>query len=33
MGGRILVRDTTDHRGVVLRISPDAWLSFTGTLR
>ena len=33
MGGRILVRDTTDRGGVVLSISPDAWLRFTGALR
>jgi hypothetical protein len=33
MEGRILVRDTTDRSGVVLSISPDAWLRFTGTLR
>jgi Domain of unknown function (DUF397) len=33
MGGRILVRDTTDRGGVVLSISPDVWLRFTGTLR
>ena len=32
MGNRILVRDTTDRGGVVLSISPDAWLRFTGTL-
>jgi hypothetical protein len=33
MGGRILLRDTTDRGGVVLTISPDAWLRLTGTLR
>jgi hypothetical protein len=33
MGGRILVRDTTDRGGVVLSISPDTWLRFMGTLR
>ena len=33
LGGRILVRDTTDRGGVVLSISPDAWCRFTGTLR
>lgn len=33
MNGRILVRDTTDRRGVVLSISPDEWSRFTGTLR
>lgn len=33
MEGRILVRDTTDRDGVVLSISPDAWLRFTGALR
>jgi hypothetical protein len=33
MGGRILLRDTTDRGGVVLSISPDAWLRLTGTLR
>jgi hypothetical protein len=33
MGDRILVRDTTDRGGVVLSISPDAWLRLTGTLR
>ena len=33
MEGRILVRDTTDRGGVVISISPDAWLRFTGTLR
>ena len=33
MGGRILVRDTTDRGGVVLSICSDAWLRFTGTLR
>jgi hypothetical protein len=33
MGDRILIRDTTDRGGVVLSISPDAWLRFTGTLR
>jgi hypothetical protein len=33
LGGRILVRDTTDRGGVVLSISPDAWLRFAGTLR
>jgi hypothetical protein len=32
LGGRILVRDTTDRGGVVLSISPGAWLRFTGTL-
>ena len=31
--GSILVRDTTDRGGVVLSISPDAWLHFTRTLR
>ena len=30
--GTILVRDTTDRGGVVLSISPDAWLRFTATL-
>ena len=30
--GSILVRDTTDRGGVVLSISPDAWLRFTATL-
>ena len=29
MGGRILLRDTTDRGGMVLSISPDAWLRFT----
>ena len=33
MGGRILVRDTTDRGGVVLTIAPDAWCHFTGTIR
>ena len=33
MAGHILVRDTTDRGGMVLSISPDAWLGFTGTLR
>ena len=33
MAGRILVRDTTDRGGVVLSISPDAWLRFTDTVR
>ena len=33
MGGRILVRDTTDRGGVVLSISPDAWCRFTDVLR
>jgi hypothetical protein len=33
MRGLILVRDTTDRGGVVLSISPDAWLRFAGTLR
>ncbi|MDX6417483.1 MAG: hypothetical protein QOG28_2103 [Trebonia sp.] len=33
MGDCILVRDTTDRGGVVLSISPDAWLRLTGTLR
>ena len=33
MEGRILVRDTTDRGGVVLSISPDAWLRFTDTVR
>lgn len=33
MGGRILLRDTTDRGGMVLSISPDAWLRFSGTLR
>ena len=33
LGGRILVRDTTDLGGVVLSISPDAWGRFTGALR
>jgi len=33
MRGHVLVRDTTDRGGVVLSISPDAWLRFTGTLR
>ena len=32
MGGRILVRDTTDRSGVVLSISPSAWLRFMDTL-
>ena len=32
MHSRILVRDTTDRGGVVLSISPDAWLCFTATL-
>jgi hypothetical protein len=32
LGGSILVRDTTNRGGVVLRISPDAWLRFTATL-
>jgi hypothetical protein len=31
--GRILVRDTTDRRGVALSISPDAWRRFTATLK
>ena len=33
LGGRILVRDTTDLGGVVLSISCDAWGRFTGTIR
>jgi Domain of unknown function (DUF397) len=33
MGGRVLVRDTTDRGGVVLRVPLDAWCRFTGTLR
>jgi hypothetical protein len=33
MEGRILVRDTTDRGGMVLSISPNAWLHFTRTLR
>ena len=33
MGGRILVRDTTDRGGAVLSIPADAWCLFTGTLR
>jgi hypothetical protein len=33
MGGRILVRDTTDRGGAVLSISPDAWYRFTDMLR
>jgi hypothetical protein len=33
MGGRILVRDTTDRGGAVLSIPLDAWLRFTRTLR
>ena len=33
LGGRILVRDTTDRDGVVLSVSPDAWFRFTGRLR
>jgi hypothetical protein len=28
-----LVRDTTYRGGVVLSISPDTWLRFTGTFR
>ena len=32
MGGRILVRDTTDRGGVVLSISPETWRRFTSTL-
>ena len=32
MGGRILVRDTTDRDGVVLSISLTGWLRFTDTL-
>ena len=33
MNSRVLVRDTTNRRGMVLSISPDAWSRFTGTLR
>ena len=33
MGGRILVRDTTDRGGVVLSIPLDAWYRFTDTIR
>jgi hypothetical protein len=33
IGGRILVRDTTDRGGAVLSISPDAWYRFTDMLR
>jgi hypothetical protein len=33
MGGSVLVRDTTDRGGMVLSVSPGAWLRFTGTLR
>jgi hypothetical protein len=33
VGGRILVRDTTNGGGVVLSISPDEWLRFTGTVK
>ena len=33
LGGIILVRDTTDRGGVVLRVSLDAWSRFTCTFR
>ncbi len=32
MGGRILVRDTTDRGGVVLSISRSVWIRFMDTL-
>jgi hypothetical protein len=32
LAGSILVRDTTDRGGVVLSLSPEAWLRFTATL-
>jgi hypothetical protein len=31
--GRVLVRDTTDPEGAVLRFSPDAWHELTAQLR
>jgi hypothetical protein len=33
MGGRVLLRDTTDRGGVVLSISPNAWRRLTDALR
>ena len=29
----ILVRDTKNRRGVVLRFTPDTWAKFTGSLK
>jgi Domain of unknown function (DUF397) len=31
--GAILVRDTTDRRGVTLRVPAGAWAAFTGGLK
>jgi hypothetical protein len=32
--GAVLIRDTRDReRGLVLRVSPEAWKKFTATLR
>jgi hypothetical protein len=33
MDGRILVRDTTDHGGMVLTVSSTAWRQFIDALR
>jgi Domain of unknown function (DUF397) len=30
---RVLVRDTQDRTGPVLRLSPDAWRRFTGQVK
>jgi hypothetical protein len=32
-GGRVLVRDTKDRTGPVLRLSPAAWLEFVGQVK
>jgi hypothetical protein len=31
--GAVLVRDTQDRTGPVLRLSPDAWRRFTGQVK